>query len=464
MILDLCGEWFTDLGRELILRRIAEEGQGNINYNTWWWEYIFHNNQLAWFSPGRMAGYVLLERTLPGPRGDGFPSRAESRVKPYTEIALTDLLESLGNILLPDGGYTEGPGYFSWVARQVFLSLHIYARARGKELSTLIPPAIFRTDVLAEVLCSTDDSSDMILVCDAIFVFPEALAFLAALMPDSHWVTVYHKQLRRAGAAPSLLAMSLSARIPAEDPPFRPMVDMPATGMMSSVRRLGGEIVKLFIMGNKAGADHAHEDKGSFVLEFAGDSFAMDFGQVDYSNPMAVDLKTAQRHNMLTPWAEGERPRPASVIKADIRPRGRGDAKAFHATMDLEPGWEGWFSKWNRTWDSPAPDTLVITDTWAVDRGEGAVFHWTTPLPMRLEAGKVLIEGRRGRAEITIPPGAEAELDHVPLMNAGRRAIDEQRREMVRFGLRHADFQPRLRVRQRGRTGTLRVEVRLISK
>jgi hypothetical protein len=463
LILDLCGEWFTDLGRQLILRRIAEEGIGHFNFNTWWWEYLFHCNQLAWFAPGRILGYLLLERTMPV-RCEKHPRPVPSRVVPYTDLAVKDLLENLDRVLLSDGGYVEGPTYFTWVARQAFVALHLYARARGRSLQELMPAQMKKTALMAEVLYSTDDRQDTILICDAMYSFPEALAFLAAYMPDSHWVTMYRKQLKRAGAAPSLLAMGMSRNIPAEGPPLRPFVDMPDTGMTCSVRRLDGEFVKLFLMGNKAGASHTHEDKGSFVLEFAGDTFAQDFGVVDYSNPLVEELKTAQRHNMLAPWSLGLRARPSNPINADIRAIGRGDETAFHATMDVTAGWEGWFTQWQRTWDSPAPDQLVITDAWAVAQGEGAVFHWTTPLPMRREGDRVIIEGRRGRVEITIPAGTEAVIEQLPLMNPERRAIDELRRELVRFGLRHADTQPRLSIRQRGRSGTLRVVVRLFKK
>ena len=462
LILDLCGEWFTEVGRQVVLRRIAEEGIGNLNYNSWWWEYIFHNNQLAWFAPGRILGYLLLERTMPA-RHDGFARPVPSRVTPYTDLAVKDLLENLDRILLPDGGYVEGPTYFTWVARQAFVALHLYARGRGKSLQELMPVQMKKTALLAEVLYSTDDVQDSILICDAMYVFPEALAFLAAYLPDSHWVTMYYKQLRRpgAGAAPSLLAMAMSRDIPAKGPPLRPFVDMPDTGMMCSVRRHQDEVVKLFLMGNKAGASHTHEDKGNFVLEFAGDSFAMDFGVVDYSNPLVEELKTAQRHNMLTPWSAGLRPKPTNPINADIRPSGRGDATAFHATINVTAGWEGWFKNWQRTWDSPTPDTLVITDEWAVEKGEGVVFHWTSPLPMRREGDKIIIEGRRGIAEITIPAGTEAVIEQLPLMNPARRAIDELRREIIRFGLHHGETQPRLTIRQRGQSGTLRVAVKL---
>ena len=38
VVLDLCGEWFTPLGRQLILRRLASEGHGGMCQASWWWE------------------------------------------------------------------------------------------------------------------------------------------------------------------------------------------------------------------------------------------------------------------------------------------------------------------------------------------------------------------------------------------------------------------------------------------
>ena len=94
-------------------------------------------------------------------------------------------------------------------------------------------------------------------------------------------------------------------------------------------------------------------------------------------------------------------------------------------------------------------------------QGEGALFHWTTRLPIRLDGRKVVIPGRRARAELRLPEGVEAVLEQLPLMDPRRRATDEQRREMIQFGWAHAETQPRLTLRQRGRSGTLRVEVKL---
>ncbi len=468
LILDLCGEWFTDLGRELILRRIAEEGEGALNMTSWWWEYMFHTNQIPWITPGRILGYLALERTQPGgSRGGIWPRRAESRVRPYTEAAIGDLMETLGNVLLPDGGYDEGPSYFTHTARQCFVSLYYYARARGKNLRDLVPAAIRATARFAEMLVSTDERGIMILVCDAMYVNQDAAAWLAWFMPDSHWVTVFRNTLRRTGGVPcSLLVGKLALEIPDKGPALRPFVEMPDLGLMGSVRDLGGETVKLFLSGNKANADHTHEDKGSFVLEFAGESFAFDYGVIDYSNPIHLLLKRAQRHNMLVPLAAGERPRPKCPIPVDIRPRGRGDAAAFHAEMDVSPGWEGWYRRWTRTWDSPSPAELTITDDWELAKGDGVAFHWTTPLPMTLDAAnrRIVIEGRRGRAVLEYPADCAAAIDHLPLMNDRQRAIDQERMDMAAFVYPHADTQPILSITQRGSKGRLTVRVHLERK
>ena len=463
VILDLCGEWFTPLGRQLVLRRLATEAHGGMCQASWWWEYMYHTNQMAWISPARIYALLVLEREMPVSLGH-YPKPAVSRVAPHTDIAWANLAENIGNALLPDGGYLEGPTYFTWTARQAILGAQLYARGRGLDPRGFVPPALLRTGRLAEMLYSTDDGQEMILIGDAVITIGEGAAFLAWLMPQSHWVTILRKQLKRAGAAPFLLALRLAREVPAEGPGFLPFLEMPDTGMMCSMRKLGPELVKLFILGNKAGGDHQHEDKGSFVLECAGDSFAFDFGVVDYSNPVTELLKQCQRHNMLTPWSEDARPKPKNPIFADVKPHGTGDETRFHATMNLAGGWEGWFSRWQRTWDSPAPDTFVITDEWAVAQGRGVIFHWTTQLPMRLEGNRVFIEGRRATAEITLPAGVEAQIDQLPLQDPRRTAVEQGRRDLIQFGWKLPETQPRLTLKQAGRSGTLRVEVKLSLK
>jgi hypothetical protein len=464
LILDLCGEWFTDYGRQVILRRLAEEGQGTNNYNTWWYTYIFWCNQTAWFMPGRMYAYLVLERTLPV-KWAPYPKPEQSRVTPYTDLALADLHDNLAKILLPDGGYTEGPGYFTFTARQALITFYYYARARGLDARTLVPKALYATAIMAETLASTSDDAQMILICDAQCIPQEGAAFLAWLMPDSHWVTIFRKSVARTGGQPmTLIAQNLARDIPATGPAFHPLTNMPKIGQMASHRQLNGEWVKLFLMGNQSGASHTHEDKGSFVLEFAGDSFAKDFGICDYSNPLANVMKHCQRHNMLVPCCDtGARPMPQNPIFADITPHGHGDETSFHATMELAAGWEGWFTRWTRIWDAPTPAELTITDNWAVEKGDGVVFHWTTPLPISLDASnrRAIIEGRRGRAVLTWGEGIEAAVEALPLEEPVWKDVLRERKEGYLVTTLLPETQPRLSLIQRGRTGKLTVQVKL---
>ena len=464
LILDLCGEWFTDYGRQVILRRLAEEGQGTNNYNTWWYTYIFWCNQTAWFMPGRMYAYLVLERTMPVTWAP-YPKPEQSRVAPYTDLALADLHDNLAKILLPDGGYTEGPGYFTLTARQALITFYYYARARGLDARTLVPKALYATAIMAETLASTSDDAQMILICDAQCIPQEGAAFLAWLMPDSHWATIFRKSVARTGGQPmTLIAQNLARDIPATGPAFHPLTNMPKIGQMASHRQLNGEWVKLFLMGNQSGAAHTHEDKGSFVLEFAGDSFAKDFGICDYSNPLANVMKHCQRHNMLVPCCDtGARPMPQNPIFADITPHGHGDETSFHATMELAAGWEGWFTRWTRTWDAPTRADLTITDNWALEKGDGVVFHWTTPLPISLDASnrRAIIEGRRGRAVLTWGEGIEAAVEALPLEEPVWKDVLRERKEGYLVTTLLPETQPRLSLTQHGHSGKLTVQVKL---
>ena len=189
-ILDLAGEWFTDLGRVYAMRRIAEEGLASIVYNTWRWEYIFQCNQLAIFSAGRMAGALFLERHWP-------------RAGAAAEQAYADVVESLGYAILPDGGYAEGPSYSTTVGHWGGLALYLYARARGKRFEAIVPESVRRMGDFAAAVASTDEDADAIPICDSRNrLGADALAAMATILPRSQWAAMFRKSLERTGGAP----------------------------------------------------------------------------------------------------------------------------------------------------------------------------------------------------------------------------------------------------------------------
>ena len=410
LILDLAGEVFTDAGRAYLMRRLAEEGIGPINYVAWRHEYIFHCNQLAYFNTGRMYAYLVLEREWP-------------RVKPYTDLAYHDAIDNLESVIEPDGGSLEGPGYLNPTIRENYRALQHYARSRGLILSELIPPVLKRTANYAAVVASTTPD-DVIAVCDSDATFrSDTLEILTELVPNSYWATLYHKKQVTEGVAPTVKP----------GPPLPAYIALPEIGYLASTRRLGDHLVKVFVMGNKANAGHTHEDKGSFVLEYAGQAFAMDLGIGDYGDPIHVTYKHCQRHNMLVPVGVADRAAPQNPLPFSVIPTGHGDERTFHARVDVTPGWNGYYRKWVRTWDSPAPDVLTIRDEYELARGNAVEFYWQTRLPVEQTKDGVAIRGDKGVVTLSVPADCTVRLDRL-LLSDGSHSTRIAIRKETRHG------------------------------
>lgn len=362
------------------------------------------------FSHGRILAYAILEKSMP-------------RVKPYLDLAYQDLYNNLQIAIRPDGSDVEGPGYMTYTVAEAGLALHYYARARGKSLAEVTPPNLLRTADFAEAISSTDGDNDVISVCDATPQIErvDALSFLAAITPGSRWADMHRKAwARRLSGGRTLVDKQplgiLSLVVPAPEnaasPAVKPFVYLPEMGIMASTRKVGTEWSKLFIQGNRAKAGHTHEDKGSFVLEFAGETFAGDFGTAMYGDAMTFAVKQCQWHNMLIPVVDTmDRPAPDNPVLTDVKPEGEGDATRFEATIDVTPAWSAYFSKNCRTWTSPTPDELTVTDEYGLAKGKGVEFRWHTMLPVRREGRKVVIEGEKGCVEIQIPKGASCRIE-----------------------------------------------------
>ena len=404
MILDLAGDEFTWLGREFLLRRIAEEGLGAINWVTMKYEYIYHCNQLGWFSMGRMAGSLALEKTWP-------------RAKWMAEQSYKDIIESINYVILPDGGYVEGPVYFQPIAGNAGLAMYMYAKNRNKKLEEVIPDNMLKTSSFAEVIISTNKNQDVIPFCDATEkVNYDMLAIMATALPNSQWRNLLNNKIKREGGIPaSLLSLALISKLPKEKVEPLPFVHLTEMNVMSSHRKVEGEDLKIVFLGNKAHSDHNHEDKGSFIIEFAGDNFAMDPGTCDYANPLHHLLKHCQRHNMLVPFGIDERPAPTRPVPYDLKLTGIGDAKSFNASINATQGWDAYYKKWERSISSSTPEELVIKDDYELIKGKGVEFYWNTKLAVKIEGNRAIITGNKGKVELLFPKSGSLRIDDLPL-------------------------------------------------
>ena len=413
---DLAGSFMTPAARELILRRLAEDGLGNINYEVWKNPYIFTCNQLPVFSVGRLAIYSLLEKQ------SGW-----GHLKPYNDLAFAELNESLALNFLPDGGFPEGSGYLAYTLDNALPALAIYASARNKPFAELLPPLLAKTDDYIEALRSTERPTQMILVCDA-----QSGPF-APLSPS---VLSVMTKIRPGGASARILAAFTPAQrqgmklwaLPAPDltgvdPNFyEPFVLLPDNGIAASTRKSGEILTKLLVIGGPAKAGHNHEDRGSFVLEFAGETFAADPGGLTYSDAMGMAMKHAQNHNMLVPIVKsGSRPAAKNPAPVAVIPEATGDANAFNATIDGGVLWPDFYKSWKRSFTSPSYGEITIKDDYELTNGDGVEFLWHTPLPVKSENSQVIISGARGRAVITPPAGTTVEI--TPSRKLGTRDL-----------------------------------------
>lgn len=433
LILDLCGEFFTWLGREFIMRKIAEEGLATINWVSWKYEYIYHMNQLGWFSHGRLAGSVLLEKEWP-------------RTKWMVEQGYKDIYESIQNVILSDGGYVEGPTYFQPIAGNAGLAMYIYAKSRNKLLKDVIPVEMLRTENFASAIISTDEEQDVIPICDAIPKLNyDMLLVMSSILPNSDWINILEKKLKREGGLPnSLLALKLYSTFKDTMFSIKPFVSLPEMGLVASNRKYDDKYFKISFLGNKAFAEHTHEDKGSFILEFAGETFAMDPGTCDYADPLHITLKNCERHNMLVPFGFEERAKPLTPIPFDIKPVAQGDEKVFSVFCDLTKGWEVYYKKWVREIKSDTPNEVIIKDSYELNKGEGVDFFWSTKLPIEIKNNEIRINGKKGFIILNVSEDVIPRIEKLPLFSG--------------------NIQNRLALRKNSKSGEIIVKVKLFLK
>jgi hypothetical protein len=178
---------------------------------------------------------------------------------------------------------------------------------------------------------------------------------------------------------------------------------LPRTGMLCSCRPTPRGPVRFQLIGAPAGAGHAHEDKGSFVLEAYGEEIAIDRGQMSYDDPRCGTIKQARYHNLLIPHGpDGEPARQANPCPAAVLPEGEGDERTLRCRVDAGAAWGTLVERWVREVRSDEPTRLLVIDT--VDLpAEGEVsFHLHSRFPWRRTPDGWVTRGLR--AELTVQP------------------------------------------------------------
>lgn len=424
--IDLCGDVLNELGRDLILRRLAEEGIGNMNYVTWRYDYIFDCNQYLVFSKGKIFSLMLLEKKW-------------KHVSPYLDLAINELGEAISGNILSDGGFSEGPAYLFYSLDQLLPVASMIHRVRPSAFGALSPNVLLNTSKYIDVLLSTDEVGCLIPVGGSTntgFIRPpiSVLSQMSNLFPGSVWESMWNwidpgqvtseppsSPIWRDLRLNTLSAYGLPPRI------SEGINVLPDSGLASSVREIDNDdLVKICIIGGVRGADHNHEDKGSFVLEFAGETFACDPGGWPYHDPLSSLQIQAQRHNMLVPArSESVRRSPRNPLNKNITPVIAGDREFFYGFIDPGESWPDDYKYWRREFISDSPWNLSVIDSWSLIYPGGVRNCWMTFLPVYIHRDCNLVEivGAKHMALITIPNDVIVLLDRLPHPTGGINRI-----------------------------------------
>ena len=405
-ILDLCYDMFTETGRELILRGLAEKALGTINYTCWKWDYIYRCNQMGHFSGGRVASYLALEKS-------GW-----KHVSDYTELAIKDLNKSMKLLLQSDGGYLEGSHYFLFTFRSALPAYYMYAKARGKAPAEVVPPELFRSREFAEMILSTDKSQGVIPINDGrSYMHATAAMLFAALMPESIYAAYANRYLAVYGYPPLSdywCYLAGQAGEERQEPPRRNFLKIDSIASAASLRELAGKPLKIAFLCDTRPAAHRHRDAGNFLVEYAGETLLMDSGICDYADPMTRTLQGETRHNVAVPvMADGSLGQ-QNLTKKPLQLAAEGDSKRFRAQVDLTPAWKGKFRERVRILHSDTPERLTLEDTFQPEPGvTGTLLFLLSPFPFQIEGECVTISGTGARLTFRLPEGVRAKCERL---------------------------------------------------
>ncbi len=441
LTLDLASDMLSDAGRELIARRLSTEALAMINHTVWKYQYIVNNNQMVVFSKGRIAAYLALEKVR------GWNS---NRIKPYTELAYDEFKETVDAILHADGSFLEGTAYFCYSIGNIVPVFQMYASARNLDIAAIMPEKLRATGLYTDVMVSTDRRGGLIPISSgqgmAISPPLEIVQSLSIAAPQSQWTRIYHTMMQKRDnqPIPSPVFYQQLRQVPKDIPPYKVFAELPEMGAAASVRVFKEQPVKILLLGAVANYHgHQHNDKGSFVLEYAGDTYAMDPGGQNYADADSRNVIQASWHNVLVPLNAAEKD--AVHSKAAIRPEGTGNETTFRMSINPASSWPESYRKWLRTVDSPAPDRITIADEYELKSGDGVQFVWMTALPWKKESAQTIrLDGQDSYALITFPSGVEFKSETVTV----------RRTEKV----------SRLLFEKNGAAGKLAIEVRLFKK
>jgi hypothetical protein len=402
LVLDWAGFCLTSHGKQLIRDAIIMKGLPRIESDFKRMEYIRHMNQGIVFSAGRIIGLLGL---LP----------AHPRYAELVDEAERDLREMLDSYVQPDGGTLEGMAYWNYTFGTVMPLYLALARYHGaKDLSAFrvqggLPESLIKTgDYALSMLSTVGDGTTYLPINDAHAderISPALIAAYCQVSDRSEWQQLYAATSGAGGTGEDMYHIIFApARLAKAAPLVKPRFDaLPDVGEVSSVRahpQLG--FVHFHLSAGPILLTHYHMDRGSFVLEAAGEALAIDRGVTTYDHPEVGLIGAAARHNLLYPESPDGRQigQPPNAYGATLNSAvAEGDILLLAA--DTTQSWEsGVYQAIRRRVVSPAPALYLLDDEAQMVTPMAVSFRLNTRGVIQTQGGEFWVTSERAALRI----------------------------------------------------------------
>ena len=383
-VLDWAGGFLTPYAREILVDAIAMKGLPRIESDFKRQEYIRGMNQGIVFSSGRVFGLMACAHFYP-------------RYGAQVLEAERDLKEMIGNYIMADGGTPEGPSYWAYTFGQVMPILYLLSRFHKEPFGSMLTPALEKTGRYAlSLLSDTGDGAAAISLNDAHHgtrYSADLMASFYALTGDEAYLRLAAVNLQHSAGTPYLFII-VPDSLPAPEPFVQEgFFSFPAIGQTRIIRKSEdfGRTSLSFFCG-LADVGHFHMDKGSVVLQAAGEELLVDRGVLGYDHPDTLLCGMPEYHNLLMPELSGARPRQKPTRDGAYLVSAQYESGAFTAEGDVTKAWnDGRILKDTRRIESGCPEIFTLVDDMVLSESApvSALFNTVCPCE-KTESGAVI--------------------------------------------------------------------------
>lgn len=401
IVLDWAGYCMTPHGKQVVRDAIIMKGLPRIESDFKRMEYIRGMNQGIAFCTGRIIGLLALVQCYP-------------RYRSLLLEAETDLHEMLDNYIHADSGTLEGISYWNYTIANAARALKALSKYYKVPFKEYLPEKFIKTGNYAlGILSTAGDGTTFLNVGDAQMnqkIKPSLAAMFYEISQKDEWKYLYRTTSAGNQYEGDIyqiifytdgLEEGETYKLWENKNRFSVMKDIGYTSIVRRANNLGN--ILFFYCSGPLEQGHCQEDKGSFIIEAAGEVLAMDRGMTaNYGNPETKYLKISEYHNLLFPENGNGR-----VLRQPAdKPGGKLDSALYDGEMlfiasNQQNAWEeGAFDVNFRRIISPSPELFIIDDEIEMSEDREMSFIINSLYPVADEGNRFYVTANAAKLHI----------------------------------------------------------------